>query len=385
VIERILEIARKEFRQSLRDPRSRAVMIFPPIFQLLIFGFAVNLDVENVRTAWMDLDRTAASRELRAAYEASPNFVILYEPSNEAEIGNLLDHGRVDIVISVERGFGADLLRGRPARIQILVDGTNSNTAAIVSSYAQEVLARFSASWVERQKAANLIPASFAGGAPVGFRIPRLDVRSRIWFNASLRSRDYYVPGVIALVITVTTVILTALAIVREKEIGTMEQLMVTPLRPIELMLGKTIPFALVGMFDILLVTVLALIVFHIPLRGSLALLFFAAALYIMATLGIGLFISANSQTQQQAMMLSFFFTFPIVLLSGFAFPIANMPQVIQWVTYLNPMRYFLEVVRAVFLKGVGPAILWPNLAALAILGVSILGVNSLRFRKRLE
>ena len=385
MFERILEMIRKEFRQSLRDPRSRGVMIFPPIIQLIIFGFAVNLDVEQVRTAWLDLDRTAESRDLRAAFEGSTHFKILFWPKDAAEITGLLDRGRVDIVVSVERGFGADLLRSRVARVQLLVDGTNSNTAAIVSSYAQQVLAQFAAQWAGRQRDMLLVSATAASGGAVQPAIPRLDVRSRIWFNPNLRSSDYYVPGVIALVITVTTLILTALALVREKEIGTMEQLMVTPLRPIELMLGKTIPFALVGMFDLVLVTVLALVVFRIPLRGEIILLFVAAMFYVMTTLGLGLFISEISQTQQQAMMLSFFFTFPIILLSGFAFPVANMPDAIRWATYLNPMRYFLEIVRAVFLKGVGLEILWPKFVALAVFGVAILGINAVRFHKRLE
>jgi len=385
MLERILEMVRKEFRQTLRDPRARGLLIGPPIIQLLIFGFAVNLDVENVHTAWVDHDRTVASRDFRATYEGSRHFRIYYEPENETEISDLLDRGRVDVVISVPRGFEADLLRGRVASVQILVDGTNSNTAAIVSSYAQRVLAQFAAKWTARQKTFSLVPASVAVNAAVEPRMPRLDVRSRVWFNANLRSRDYYVPGVIVLVITIITLVLTALALVREKEIGTMEQLMVTPLRPVELMLGKTIPFALVGIFDLLLVTTLALVVFHVPLRGNLFLLILGAALYVLTTLGLGLFVSTVSLTQQQAMMLSFFFSFPLILLSGFAFPIANMPPFIQWATYLNPMRYFLEIVRAVFLKGVGVEILWPKFVALALLGIGILGYNSLRFHKRLE
>jgi ABC-2 type transport system permease protein len=385
MIERILEVVRKEFRQVLRDPRARAVLIFPPILQLLIFGFAVNLDVEHVRTAWVDLDRTAESRDLRAAFAGSPHFVIRYEPKEKSEINDVLDRGRVDIVIMVERGFSADLLRGRTAHVQILVDGTNSNTAAIVSSYAQQVLARFGAQWAERQKNVNLVGPTVVAGVAVAPRLPRLDVRSRVWFNPDLLSRDYFIPGVICLVITVTTITLTGLALVREKEIGTMEQLMVTPLRGLELMLGKTIPFAIVGMFDVLLVTTLALLIFHIPLRGQIALLFLGAAFYLMVTLGLGLFISEISQTQQQAMMLSFLFLQPFIMLSGFTFPINNMPAIVQWVTYLNPMRYFLVIVRSVFLKGVGFDVLWPQFLALAAYGITVFGIISLRFRKRLE
>jgi ABC-2 type transport system permease protein len=385
MFERIFEVIRKEFRQVFRDPRARGLLFGPPVIQLIIFGFAVNLDVEHVRTAWVDRDRTAESRDLRAAYEGSAHFRITREPKSEAEISDLLDRGRVDLVVAVERGFGADLLRGQAAHVQILVDGSNSNTAAIVSSYAQRVLARFAADWAQRQKAIALVAPSVAANRAIEPRFPRLDVRSRVWFNPNLRSRDYFVPGVVVMVLTIITMSLTALALVREKEIGTMEQLLVTPLRPVELMLGKTLPFALVGLFDCFLITVLALVVFHVPLRGSVFLLFFGAALYLMTTLGMGLFVSVVSHTQQQAMMLSFFFMFPVTLLSGFSFPVANMPPVIQWLTYLNPMRYFLEIVRAVFLKGVGLDVLWPKFVMLFVLGATILGVNSVRFHKRLE
>ncbi len=376
---------RKEFRQVLRDPKSRAVLIMPPIIQLIVFGMAVNLDVENVRTAWVDLDCTEASRALRAAYEGSAHFTISYEPAGEAEIADLLDRGRVDLVVRVERGFAADLLRGRTAKVQLLVDGSNSNTAAIVSAYAQQILSRFGAEWLQRQKATRLVAATQSAGAPVAPRLPRLDVRSRVWFNPNMLSSAYYVPGIIVLVITITTLTLTSLALVREKEIGTLEQLMVTPLRPAELMLGKTIPFAIVAMFDVLLVTILALVLYHVPLRGHVYLLFLGGLLYVMTTLGIGLFVSTVSNTQQQAMMLSFFVSFPTIQLSGFAFPIANMPTVVQWISYANPMRYFLEIVRAVFLKGVGMEVLYPQFLALAGLGALILGLSSMRFHKRLE
>jgi ABC-2 type transport system permease protein len=385
MFERIFEMVRKEFRQTLRDPRARTLLIGPPIIQLIIFGFAVNLDVGNVRTAWMDSDRTAESRALRKAYEGSPNFTILYEPSSAGQIRTLLDKGEADVVLSVEPGFGIALNRGEAARVQILVDGSNSNTASIVSAYSRQVLSRFGAEWAVRQQNVNLVPASLAAGGAVKPQLPRLDVRSRVWFNPDLRSRDYFVPAVIGLVMTLITMTLTALAIVREKEIGTMEQLMVTPLRPVELMLGKTIPFVIVGILQVLLMTGLALLVFGVPFRGSVALLAFGGLLYLMTTLGMGLLISVVSHTQQQAMMLSFFVTLPVILLSGFAFPVANMPAPIQWVTLLNPARYFIEIIRAIFLKGVGISILWPQFAALFVIGAVILAINSKRFHKRLE
>jgi ABC-2 type transport system permease protein len=385
MLARIFEMVRKEFRQTLRDPRARALLIGPPVVQLIIFGFAVNLDVENVRTAWIDFDRTAASRELRAGFEGSPNFTITHEPETTAEVTGLIEHGEVDLVLTVEHGFSADLNRGEQGRVQIIVDGSNSNTASIVLAYAQRVISSFGGRWIARRQNMNLVPASLSAGVAVRPALPRLVQSSRVWFNANLRSRDYFVPGVLGLVITVITITLTALAIVREKEIGTMEQLMVTPLRPVELMLGKSIPFAIIGLFDVLLMTVLALLIFQVPFRGGIPMLMGGTILYLMATLGMGLFVSVVSRTQQQAMMLSFFIVFPLILLSGFAFPVDNMPDLIRLTTYLNPTRYYMEILRALFLKGVGIEILWPKYVALGILGIGILGINSVRFHKRLE
>jgi ABC-2 type transport system permease protein len=212
-----------------------------------------------------------------------------------------------------------------------------------------------------------------------------IDLRSRAWYNPDLRSRNYNVPGVIAVIIMLTSLLLTSMAIVREREIGTMEQLMVTPIRPAELILGKTLPFALIGFFDVVLITVVAVFWFAVPIRGSLFLLFGATALYLLSTLGIGLFISTVSKTQQQALMSTFFFYLPAVLLSGFMFPVANMPAAVQYVTYANPLRYFLVIIRGIFLKGNGPAVLWPHMLGLLILGTAVITASSLRFRKRLE
>ena len=214
---------------------------------------------------------------------------------------------------------------------------------------------------------------------------PQVTARTRVWFNPDLRSRNYFVPGVLANIIFLVTLMLTALAIVREKEIGTMEQLMVTPLRPIELMLGKTLPFALVGLLDVVLITSVALLVFHVPFRGNPALLMLCSVLFLMTSLGAGLFLSTISHTQQQAMMANFFFTTPAFMLSGFAFPIRNMPLAVQYLTYLNPMRYFIDIVRGIFLKGVGVEILWPQMAALGVYGVVALGLSVVRFHKTLD
>lgn len=380
---RIREIVRKEFYQVIREPRMRVVLFLPPLVQLLIFGYAVNLDVENNRIAWMDLDLTPASRELLAAFQGSRHFQIATIPSSEQEVRDLLDRGEVQAVIRVLPGFERDIQRGQTTAVQILVEGTNSNTASLLSSYATQVVIA-QASRVMSQQQRQRVMAR-AGEKPVTMRVPVVTARSRVWFNPELRSRNYFVPGVVVNIIMFVTLMLTALAIVREKEIGTMEQLMVTPIRPIELMIGKTLPFAVVGLLDLVMITAAALLIFHIPFRGSALLLLAGSVLFLLSTLGMGLFLSTISNTQQQAMMASFFFSTPAFMLSGFAFPIRNMPLAVQYLTYLNPLRYFMEIVRGIFLKGTGIRILWPQMLALLVFGVVVMGWSALRFHKRLD
>jgi ABC-2 type transport system permease protein len=383
--ERIFVIIQKELRQALRDPRMRATLIVPPLLQLIIFGFAVNLDVENSRLAWMDQDQTARSRELRDSFTSSGYFKIVATPANESEMQDVLDRGKAQIVVRVLPGFASDVERGRSTSVQVLLDGTNSNTASIIANYATKIIGAYSSELLRSQMQKKLTGRTMAAGVPVRAGIPTLNVASRVWFNPELRSRTYYVPGVIVNIILLVTLTLTAMAIVREKEIGTMEQLMVTPIRPIELMLGKTLPFAFVGLINMTMVTLAALFVFHVPFRGQPWLLLLSTMLFLMTSLGVGLFLSTISNTQQQAMMSSFFFFQPAFMLSGFTFPIQNMPVPVQYLSYLNPTRYFMEIVRGIFLKGVGFSVLWPQMLALLIFGVTILTVSSLRFHKRLD
>ncbi len=381
--ERILGIVRKEFRQALREPRMRVVLVVPPLLQTILFGFAVNLDVERVKLGWMDLDNGPASRELYHAFDASHEFEVVARARTEREAQELIERGEVQALVRVGPDFSAKIGALRQAPVQLLLDGSNSNTAAIILSHATGVVAGFNRKMLERQQRARLVDRTREG--PVLARIPGVEAERRVWFNPELRSRNYFVPGVIVNVITLVTLMLTAFSIVREKEMGTMEQLMVTPVTPMELMLGKTIPFALIGLFDLLLLTGAALAVFRIPLEGNFLLLVGAGVLFILSTLGAGLFMSTISHTQQQAMMASFFFFQPAFTLSGFAFPIRNMPEPVQWLTYLNPLRYFMEIVRGVFLKGSGVGDLWPQLAALAGMGTVIVAVSARRFHKRLE
>jgi ABC-2 type transport system permease protein len=381
--ERIGFILRKELIQALREPRMRILLFVPPIVQLVVFGFAVNLDVDLTRIAWMDMDRTPLSRELRARFEGSGRFQVVSEAASEEDVQRTLDRGEAQAVVRVLPDFARDVLRGRPTSVQVLIDGTNSNTASLVSGYAGSVIANFSGDVSLERQNARLLARGAA--APVNAGAPQVVPRTRVWFNPELYSRHYFVPGVISNIIFMVTLMLTAMAIVREKEIGTMEQLMVTPIRPIELMLGKTLPFAIVGLVEVALITTVALLVFHTPLRGSVPLLFFCSALFLMTSLGAGLFLSTISHTQQQAMMMNFFFSMPAFMLSGFAFPIRNMPEPVQWLTYLNPLRYFVDIVRGIFLKGVGVEALWPQMAALAVYGTTVLALSSLRFRKKLD
>jgi ABC-2 type transport system permease protein len=381
--ERIRVMLRKEFIQALREPRMRLMLFVPPMVQLLVFGFAVNLDVDHTRIAWMDLDRTPLSRELRARFEGSGRFDIVSQPETEADVQRTLDHGEAQAVVRVLPGFERDVKRGRPTEVQVLIDGTNSNTASLVASYGGSIIADFSGAVSAGRQNVRLLARTPAG--PVSAAVPQVTARTRVWFNPDLYSRNYFVPGVVANIIMMVTLMLTVMAIVREKEIGTMEQLMVTPIRPFELMLGKTLPFAVVGLVDVALITAASLLVFHVPFRGSAALLFICSLLFLMTSLGVGLFVSTISQTQQQAMMMNFFFSTPAFMLSGFAFPIRNMPVAVQWLTYLNPLRYFMEIVRGIFLKGVGVSVLWPQMACLAVYGATVLTLSAARFRKTLD
>jgi len=381
--ERIREIIRKEIRQTMREPRMRGMLFGPPIFQMLLFGFAVNLDVEHVKLGWMDEDRTVQSQELRQRFASTPYFTILKQAQSEREAQGLLDRSEVQAVVRVMPGYGADVKHRKQTQVQVLLDGANSNTASIIGNYANGVIAGLNRELLVEMQREKLVGRTAAG--PVSLKIPAVEPQRRVWFNPELRSRIYFVPGIIVNIITLVTLMLTALSIVREKEIGTMEQIMVTPIRPIELMLGKTIPFAVIGLFQMCLVTGFALFIFGVPLRGSFLLLVGASILFLLSTLGAGLFMSTISDTQQQAMMASFFFFQPAFMLSGFNFPIRNMPELVQWITYLNPLRYFMEIVRGVFLKGSGLSVLWPQFLLLGIFGVTILVTSALRFHKRLD
>jgi ABC-2 type transport system permease protein len=369
MFERIKNMVIKEFIQTFRDRRMRFFLVVPPLVQLFAFGYVVTLDVNYIPTAWYDLDNSFESRELARRFSSSGYFVIEHAPRSEGETRDLLDRGKVTCAVQINRGFQKDLRKGVQTSIQVIVDGTDSNTATVAMNYAASIIGAYS-----RDLAGPRVQAALA----------KIDLRTRVWYNPALRSRNYNVPGVIASIIMLICLTLTSMAVVREREVGTMEQLMVTPIRPLELMLGKTIPFAVVGFFDMFLVTTVGVLWFDVPIRGSLLLLLFCTAVYLLSVLGVGLFISTVSRTQQQAMMATMLFFMPAILLSGFIFPVENMPVFFQYLTFVNPLRYFLVIIRGVFLKGSGIAVLWPQIVALFAIGSVVISLSALRFRKRL-
>jgi ABC-2 type transport system permease protein len=372
---RVLSIVRKEFRQLRRDPRLLRIVFAAPIFQLLIFGYAVTTDVKHIRTAVYDEDRTAISRQITERFLRSGYFELGHYVSSAEGITRLLDSGEAQMVLRIPIGFARDLGRGRAPSVQIILDGSDSMTASIIGSYAQGVVSAFSSLIVAKR--INLVKSQLP-------QVPQLDGRIRVWYNQDLKSVNFMVPGVLCTILLVVTTVMTSVAIVKEREVGTLEQLVVTPIRAGELMLGKTIPFVAIGFVDMTLILVVASLWFRVPIVGSIPLLFALTIVFLLTSLGMGLFISTVSRTQQQATMTSFFFMMPSILLSGFMFPIESMPRVIQWITYAIPLRYFLVIIRGIFLKGNGIAVLWPQVLALAAFGIIILTLSALRFSKRL-
>ena len=366
----------KELVQVLRDKRLRVTLIFPPIFQLIIFGYAANLDVNNIRTAIRDLDQTVDSRELIARFKSSKYFKVLSYPQNPKEAEALIQKGVITLSIEIPSGFSRRLKKGQTSALQIVVDGTESNTAMIGLSYVARILSEYST---------EIILKRLNREGMKDFEEAGVELQHRIWFNPNLESRFFYVPGVIATIAFLLPIILTAQAIVREREMGTLEQIMVSPIRSWELVLGKTLPFALIGFLDVVMVALVGIFWFEIPLRGDPFTLLLGTLLFLMSSVGIGLFISTISATQQQAQISAFFFLIPAFILSGFAFPLENMPEWLQYLTYINPLRYFLLIIRGTFLKGVGLEILWPQMLALVILGGLMIALSSMRFRKRLK
>jgi len=364
-------ILRKEFIQLLRDKRMILPLFIAPVIQLILFGFAVNIDIKDITLAVVDQDRTADSRAYIEAFVRSGYFEITARPAAERDVDPLLAAGTVQAAFVLPVDFGRKIAGREAADVQVILDGTDSNTATIIQNYVEMVSAQFTTRLVVR--ALGRTP----GGIP--------SIEPRIWYNPELKTALWMVPGVICMILMVTTFVLTAMAITREREMGTLEQLIVSPIRSYELILGKTLPFAMIGFLDVILVMTFGRIVFGVPVRGSVAYLLAMALAFILTTLGLGLFISTVSRTQSQAMMSAFSFMMPAIMLSGIFTPIDTMPKIVQALTYLNPLRHFGKIVREILLKGNGPAELWPDMVFLLAFGAATFILASLRFHKRLE
>jgi ABC-2 type transport system permease protein len=374
---RLKQMLIKEFIQVFRDKRTRFVLIVPPVIQMVIFGYAATFEVYHVPTAVLDLDHSQESRELVSRFRSSPNFNVTRQLTDSRQLSDLVERGDAMIGIEIDAGFAEQLRKGQNAPLQVIVDATNSNTALVASGYVSQIAARFSAQY-EQDRIGRIAPQLMAV-------MPSVALSARPWYNPDLRSRWFFVPGVIGSLTLVLVIVLTAFAVVREREIGTLEQIMVTPIRPVEFILGKTLPFFLIGLLDVSLIATVGTLWFQVPFRGSIWVLLAGAVLFLICMLGVGLLISTVSSTQQQAMVTAFFFIMPAITFSGFGFPIATMPHWMQICTYAIPLRYFLVVLRGVYLKGVGMEILWPQMAAMAAWGALLLTASILRFHKALE
>lgn len=367
----IRHIIRKEFIQVFRDKRMIAPLFLAPVIQLILFGYAATTDVKNVTLAAVDNDRSQESRAFLTTFTRSGHFELTAALDSASEVDGVIQSGAVQAGLVIPEGFAKKLQAGTTSPVQAIIDGTDANSATIIMNYIDLIAARFTESLIARA----------LSGRTTG--IPRFE--PQIWFNPELKSSVWMVPGVICMILLITTLLLTSMAITREREMGTLEQLIVSPIKPRELIIGKTVPFALIGFFDILLILTAGKIVFDVPIRGSIPFLLGSSFLFILTTLGAGLFISTVSRTQGQAMMTAMFFVMPAMLLAGIFSPIESMPKAIQYVTYVNPLRHFGKIVREILLKGNGPAVLWPELLLLLVIGLTTFVLSSLRFRKRLE
>jgi ABC-2 type transport system permease protein len=368
VLARIFALVTKEFLALLKDKRSRLVLIVPPLIQLLVFGYAATYDLKNVPFAAYNEDPGAASREILAAVDGSPSFTRMAQITHESEIAPLIDAKEVLMVVHAGPHFSADLLAGRPAALQIIVDGRNSNTAMLAMNNIGTIVDRFNLDW-----------AAAHGGAP-----PPSRVEVRAWFNPNLESRWFFLPGIIGILTLLVTMLVTALSVAREREQGTFDQLLVTPLRPVEILIGKTLPGFLIGLAEATVIMLAAVFWFKVPLLGSLLALYTGIVLFLLSGVGVGLMISSFATTQQQGLMGAFIFMVPSILLSGFATPIRNMPVVLQDLTRANPMRYFMVVLRSVFLEGTPFELLIPQFWPMALIGLVTLSIAGWLFRHRM-
>jgi ABC-2 type transport system permease protein len=373
---RVFNVVVKELQQFRRDRAGKFRLLIPTLVQLFIFGYAATFEVYHVATVVLDLDHSQESRELISHFASSSRFEIVETAKNPAEVRQAIDHGDAVVAIVIQAGFAGNLRKGLSAPAQVVVDGTNSNTALIALSYVGEIVAAYA-----QDMGQDLSRRLHAAAPPP----PMVTLEPRPWYNVDFNSRWFFIPGVIATLTLIMIVNLTSFAVVREREVGTLEQIMVTPIRPLEFILGKTIPYFLIGLVLTAVIASVGMLWFQVPFRGNPLVLLLGTSLYLLCVLGMGLLISTMCRTQQQAFATNFFVMNPSFILSGFMFPVASMPDFMRWISYVNPMTYYLIVIRGTFLKGVGLSVLWPQMLALAALGVTLLAISVLRFHKSLD
>ncbi len=371
----------KEFKQTFRDRRMIGMLFGAPVIMMLIFGFAVNTDVTRIKIAVFDEDMSQQSRSFISKFISSGYFIYEKSVSSSDEGTELLDLGEIDVFMHVQKNFGSKVKSGKQTQVQIVLDGTDSSRASVIQAYVNQIASDYSFSFLNDK--IKMIVLSRGSGT---MRMKgTIQLKERILFNPEMISRNFYLPSILALIVGLITVMLTSMSVVKERESGTMEQIIVSPIKSYEFVAGKTLPFALIGFVDIIVVTVIAIIGFGVPFNGSFTFVMICGFFFILGMLSVGLYISTVSHTQQQAMLSTFLFFIPSILFSGFVFPIYAMPKIFQIITYFNPMRYFIYVNRSVFLKGTGIIELWTNLAALMILSSVLLFMSMRRFNRRFE
>lgn len=376
-MKKIIFFIKKEFQQFRRDPRMFAIILVAPVIQLIFLGYAANLDVDKIKMVVYDQDNSYESRNFIENFTSSAYFETYANVENYKDITNYIDKGKVILAIIIPKDFEKEISRSETVSVQALFDGSDGNTASIAAGYMQSIVTSY---------AKNLIVQRLNRVGMKNLPVGTITAESRVWYNPTLKTRNFMVPGIVGLLLSVITLILTSLAVVKEKEVGTMEQLIVTPLKPYQIIIGKLVPFIILGFLAVIIVLTAMRFIFNIEAKGDIVFLFISAFFYIFSTLGLGLFVSTISKTQQQAMMLAIFVVLmPMIFLSGFAFPIENMPKIIQYISYVVPLRYFIDIIRGVVTKGLGFSELWPNALVLMFMGLIILSVSSLRFHKKLE
>ncbi|GAB1349692.1 ABC transporter permease [Ignavibacteriales bacterium] len=373
----VIKIIIKEFQQFRRDPKMFGIILIAPVMQLIFLGYAATLDIKSVKTIVYDVDKSELSRKLIRQFDGSTYFVVKDYLNNYDEVYKKMDEGNTIAAIVIPKNFEKDINRGESATIQAIFNGSDGNTASIASGYVAKVVGKFAGEiGNDRLKLRGIT------------KLPTGEVTSqyRIWYNPAVESRFFMVPSIVGLLLSLITLLLTSLAIVKEKEIGTLEQLIVTPIKSWQLIAGKLIPFVMLGFVTVVLVLTAMRVIFGIDVKGDVAFLFFSSFIYILSTLGLGLLVSTFSKTQQQAMMIATFgVMMPLIFLSGFSFPVENMPDIFQKISVIIPLKYFILIIRGVILKGAGFAEHWQDLSAMFIIGLVILGISVLRFNKRID